>query len=258
MSKNLRVFLFMFFITLNGVCVFGQSNLEYLYFDSDNLSQTNKVSYGISNLKNQEYIFEMNMYHNNEKYEKSCNEKISSKEDTIYNKITCQIQKLGDGEYTFEGNLYEINNEEKILIGKTIDKEYVHLGESSNIKFISNEEDQTTTIIIEVKGDKPVQVINTIPKSVIELLTKENQASLIKSNYEYIIIEEDPIIAWNIEEPPATINYTINKRISAEEQKEFQIKIKDDPTFKLIKYGILVLILVILGLLFKPLLKKQK
>lgn len=256
MSKSLRVFLFMFFITLNGVCVFGQSNLEYLYLDFNSSEQTNKVSYGISNLKNQEYVFEMNMYYNNEKYEKSCNEKISSKEDTIYNKITCQIQKLGDGEYTFEGNLYEMINDEKILITKTIDKEYIYLEKSSNIKFISNEEDQTTTIIIEVNGDKPVQVINTIPKSVIELLTEENQENLIKSNYEYEIIEADPVIAWNIEEPPGTINYTINKKISTEEQKEFQIEIKDDPAFKFIKYGILVLILVILLLLFRPILKK--
>ena len=242
----------MLLFTVNA---FDENNFDYIYFHIDSQSSTNKVSYGLSYPNNEEYSFEMYIYYNGLKQEQICQIKIPTGENTQYSKITCEIQKLGEGEYTFEGFLYD---KDKALIKKTLNKEYITKDDKNNkMEFISNPDD-TTTIIITINTNQSITITNEIPKSVIESLTEENKNSIIKSNIEYEILDEDPLIAWNIEEPPATINYTINKKISVEEQKQFQLKIKNDMAFKGIKYAILAVIVIILILIFRPLYKKDK
>lgn len=140
----------------------------------------------------------------------------------------------------------------------SISKEYKDLF-SSKINFETTPNGNTLiTILVESDNDKPVDVYHTIPKEVIPQLTNDNRDELIQSNQEFVIIKEDPLIAWHVEKPPATINYTINKEISLEDRNNFSVEIKESEKFNKLKFLVYFLIITIIVLTLEPIFKKKK
>lgn len=214
--------------------------------------QTNKVSYSIKVEPDTPYNFELNYYYN-EKFVDTCSKEISINDDEMFKKVTCEIQKLGDGEYIFDANLYSSQTDFQINI---FEKAYIY---RNSVAFIHFEDlDESTKITITVDGlHEKLQVQSYIPKEVIAYLDDSNKDELIESQLEYEILESDPLIAWNVQDTPTQINYTINKKITEEQRKQFKVEITQTKGFAFAKYIIFALIIIIIGLLIKPMLKKN-
>ena len=119
-------------------------------------------------------------------------------------------------------------------------------------------EDRTEISIRVPDSDGPVDVSHRIPKSVIEELTDENREEYIESETEYAILESDPLIAWHVERPPQTINYTIKKSISEGEKENFKVEVTKSKKFNYVAYLFYLIILVIVIMVFKPVFMKSK
>jgi len=256
MIKRIILIVLIVLMSFNFVNSFNQDSFGYIGIYQDTLTNTYKVHYELKNFEDNKYFFELIVFFNGEKIDDKCAKEISIREgdSKIFQKITCSVEDMGEGEYTFDVTLFD---EDKNMLENVISKEYVFLKTQTNMKFIENGNKTTILIDIDSIDNESVTVFNRIPKSVIEILNDDNKNSLIESNIEYEILEEDPLIAWNIEEPPKTINYTVNKKITKEEQKQFSLDVKESKTFQYLKFTLFVLILLIMGLLFKPVLKKK-
>jgi len=116
--------------------------------------------------------------------------------------------------------------------------------------------DDKTEIVLNVDGvGENLQILQQIPKEVIELLSDENKADLISSDLEYVILDEDPLIAWNVEKAPAKINYTINKKISIENKQKFSVEV--DGSSSVFKSVIVILIIFIVLVRAAPVTRKK-
>lgn len=249
-------FSFLLVFILSFQIGFSQENtLKYLYFFQDDNSESNKIAYEIKitdDLKAQDKL-KVNLFFNNESKGNICLQELNSEDNTYYSKIICEVPKLGNGDYEFVAEIDGINVKESIT-----NNEYVFENNTAKTSFIDNL-DNTTTVVIDVEGNGENLVIyNKIPKEVISLITKDIKNDLIKSELNFDIIEEDPLIAWNIEKAPTKINYTINKQISNDDRKNFKVILKNDNNFMLLKYFIFLLIFVIIILIILPILKKKK
>lgn len=229
------------------------SEFKYLYFKLDKNAQTNKIAYSIETQNDKDYYFEMKFKYNNIIQEKTCEKTLEKNSEIEFKKIICEVPKLGDGKYEFIATISDENNN---LIEERKNIQNLYKNTKSEISFIENGEQ--TTIVIDIEGtDENLQVLHEIPKEVIESLTEENKNSLIKTDYEYEIIEEDPLIAWNIDRPPRKINYTINKQLTQEERDKFNVEITEKSYFNFIKYLTILLIAGILIFLLYPTIKKK-
>ena len=120
-------------------------------------------------------------------------------------------------------------------------------------------ENEHTLITIEVKKGENLIVENFIPKEVIPILTEENKEEFIQSDRSYIILEEDPLIAWSVEKAPTQINYTIKKKISKEDFNNFKVSAsKKDSSLKYVTYLAYIVIAVILFSIVKPIFNKKR
>lgn len=233
----------------------SSSNFEYLYFDIDNNSLTNKVAYEITNGDESYMYLQMNIIFNNQSIEDKCLKQLNLSKDTIFKKITCEVPKLGEGEYILNASILDVDNN---VLMTVISKEYIFKDSWATLK-IADLENNRTEIIIEVNGiDKNLLVQSYIPKSVIEYLDNTNRYDLIETKDDYMILDADPLIAWDIDRPPRTINYTVNKKITQLQKNEFKIDIVETKTFKMFRYIVFCCILVIVLLVFKPLFSNVK
>ncbi len=255
---NLKSFflIFIFLISLNGIFALGgESNFHFLNFFIDENSDTNKVSYEL--IYNGELqtgdIFKVEIYFNSELVDESCVKELSISSDILFTKFVCEVPKNGEGEYTFIGKI--IRDGEEINVDLT--KQYINSDGSSASLVLDNNYDDKTIIYIEVNSESEDLIVKSrIPKSVIENLDEDNRDELIYSELEYEILESDPLIAWSIEKAPAKINYTINKKVSNEDLENFQIEVENSAAFKGLNYILILVILLIIFLVFRPLLKK--
>ena len=119
-------------------------------------------------------------------------------------------------------------------------------------------EDRTEVSIYVPDSEELVDVSHRIPKSVIEELTYENRNEFIESERDYTILESDPLIAWHVERPPQTINYTIKKSISEDEIENFKVEVTRSKKFNYVTCLFYLIILVIVIMVFKPLFIKSK
>jgi len=236
----------------------NNKQLKYLYLHMDKNSQTNKVSYEL-NFNNQEAVdtlkFKMQTLFNGKKINKTCSKTIKQEENTIYKKITCEIPKLGNGEYTF---IAELKNNQNEIITKLTNYEYIYENSIPKIVFKEIGDDKTqVTITIEEKFENII-IQSKIPKEVIENLNKKNKDELITASQEYKIIKADPLIAWSLDRTPANVTYTINKKVTIDDQKKFKVQIKENSFLtKGLKYIMFILILIIIGFIFKPIISKK-
>ena len=249
MKKHFLLILILLLSTLSSYA--KEQPIESLYVI--NQENTFQVAFGFNYLLIEEGTnFGVNVFLEGENlFLKQCSQQFNDISG-IYGKVTCSIEKQGDGEYSFQGYL-EIEDE---IISLSV-QDYALFGTiGSSYQF--REVEGGTQIQISVEGvGENVQVLSRIPKEVIELLTPENQDSLVFSELPYEIIEADPLIAWNVGKIPTDINYTIRKNISPEDKNNFGVQIRESEDTHIFTYFIFILLLVILVFVFKPIFKKK-
>ena len=257
-------FVMLLFLFVGGV--FGAlsedaENIKFLNLNAMDSSKVNRVSYEITYLQDESIVFDkfvVDIYYDG-LFKESCEKQLKYDSTVVSEKITCEMLKYGQGEYVFVASIYSNDeifssiNSTKIV--KNLNK-YEFSSQNATLEFVDLGD--KTLVIIEVKGvGKNLEVINFIPKEVISFIDENNKDDLIVSDFEYTIIESDPLIAWTVDKAPAKINYTINKKISLEEKKKFTIDIQDESTFNKFKWVIYILILVIIALALKPAFKRD-
>lgn len=256
MNKVLRLnfvlgffFLFLIGISTQSFAVWEES-LKYVDFYKNSDMSSHKISYAIYPTKdfNGEGVFNLEVFLNGTSFSK-CSQDFELTPIEPYTKVICEVEVVDSGDLTFVANVYQDDR----LIQEVVSKEYLFLGDDIEVNYIENE--NSTTVEIYVDTNVSTKIIQEIPKSVIALVTPENRDEVLVSNLEYEIIEEDPIIAWNVENSPTKINYTINKKLTAEEKTQMKLKVEENKSFKWMIY---VAILVVLLLLFSPIFFKKK
>lgn len=255
-KKSLFLF-FMFFLTLNFVL--AENNLEYLNFNSDSNLDTYKVSYYIVySTEKQVTSFDLEIIHNGILVD-NCKKTLVYDSKLVSEKIMCDVPKKFEGEYLFIAKL--LNKEEVVETITTYEKikknnVYFFDEHNSTLEFQVNSDSTNIIITVNEKGENLV-VLNQIPKEVIENLNDENKNEMIISNFKYEILDSDPLIAWSVDKAPTKINYTITKKISLEDQKNFSIDIQNDSFYNNLKWVVYILIFLIIVLALKSSFKKS-
>ena len=250
----IKKLIWIFLLLISVLSVSAEENLYYLYFYQDTGSETNKISYEVQNKNIQSGdIFQLQIDRSTGA-EDICKKQLNFDSNAIFKKITCEVpKKYNNGNYAFISQIIrdgEVINEEINVI-------YISEDLQGGISFTDLGTSTLVTIDIKEKSETPLTVESFIPKEVIESLTEENKYTLISSDLEYKILEEDPLIAWTVDKAPTQINYTINKKVDTVNQKDFKVEIKEDNYLKNLKYIIVMLIVIILIAAFKPLYSKK-
>ena len=185
--------------------------------------------------------------------QEECRKQIITSNQSVFKKITCEFQSKGTGEYLLQGRVEsdEVKYEFNTSFYES-SKAYGHYE-------FENLEDNATLVRLSLEGNASnVKVYSRIPKEVIPLLNEENKDSLINSTFDYEIIEEDPLIAWNVEKVPEDVEYRVDKEISKEDQERFSLKIEESKTFGFMKFIVGLGIIGILILIILPTIRKNK
>ncbi|MFW6285978.1 MAG: hypothetical protein ACOC16_02540 [Nanoarchaeota archaeon] len=265
MVKFFLFILFSFLMITNVINAITEESNAQIYLKSNGFDihedlEFNKISYSLKVENNINYTFEMNYYYKDSIFTEkqvhvgTCSKEVFFDEEDYFKKIICDIEKLGNGQYIFDATLkrddsnFQLNSFEKVnLFNSQI--------ATMDFKDINNE----TKITINIQGNNSNIIVNqNIPKSVIKYLDENNKENLIESEKDYIIIKNNPIIAWKVDEVPAQINYTIKKRTNQEDKNKFEVEITNQKNFQALKYIILFLLLMLLFIIFKPAFKKKK
>lgn len=259
MKLGFRFFLILsLFFSLNSTFA-AEKNLEYLNLNTDSSLNTYKVSYYILYSEATHMNkFSLEIYHDGNLID-TCEKSLVYDSNMVSEKIMCEVPKKEGGEYFFIAKLLNdddvvttISNIEKIK-GKTI---YGFDKANSTIEFQDNEDSTTIIISVNQVGENLI-VLNSIPKEVIADLNEKNKNELIDSKFNYKIIESDPLIAWSVDKAPTKINYTINKKVSLDEQRKFTIDVENDTFFNKLKWVVYILIFLIIVLALKSSFKKS-
>lgn len=259
--KKILISVFFILLSLNLVAA-SNFNVEYLNLYLDNNSNTNKVSYYINksqDLINSNFQLSLNYSKNldsNFVIKQLCDKKLDFGDSIVFEKISCDVPKLGNGNYNFD---LKISKNGTILFENKVNQ-YLFDNIKSNTKFVDLENNKTQ-VIINVDSSNRIDdstgfiISSRIPKHVIKNLNNNNKNELITSSKKYVILKNDPLIAWNVEKIPTTINYTINKKINNEDKNKFSIEInKNSKSFLYVKYIVILIILLILIYTLKPVL----
>jgi hypothetical protein len=232
------------------------AELNFISYTQENNSISEKISYSITSFENLKPTddFKLEIYSEDQLIDDSCIKPLNFKEDTFFKKIICETKTLENSQYTFVGTIIR-NNE---IVETSITKYSIFESSKSilNYKILENE----TLISIQVESDlKNYQVEHYIPKEIIAELTAENQNELIESELPYEILDSDPIIAWNIDESPKTIEYKIKKKTNAQDLENMDISINStSKAYTYLSYILYLLIILIIGVILKPMFKKNK
>jgi hypothetical protein len=245
-------FLLLVIISLFSLSFASQhQGYEHLYFQSD--KNSTYVSFGFymdsftSNTK-----FHIQIENEQGDIQNSCVVDLPSQGGIYYWKYLCLLPTLEEGKYTII-SFIESNGE------VSQKKRFSYVKTANNAGYYTFKEvgDGTLVTIHLLKSETPSRVYSQIPKEVIELLTPENKDSLIDSPLPYIIVEEDPLIAWDFDETPDQVNYTIKQKLTQAQKEKFEIKIESKQSSPILNYGALFLIIIVLIIIFKPLFKKK-
>lgn len=259
-NKKLNYSILFIFLFLNLNIVYSTNLVQnFLYFDYNKSSSLNYIAFEIQkDIKIDQIQFNLETYYNENKTNISCQKNISFEQDDFSKKIVCGISNLGEGKYTF---ISTISNNSTI-INKLKNIKYANSNFNLDLKFKTFE--NKTQILIQIQNKSQLNSNNEykvqtyIPKEVIYNLNDSNKDKLITSKNRYIIINNDPLIAWNLNEVPTNITYTINKKISKEDMDKFNLNItSENSKFKYMNYIIISLILLIILLILKPLINQK-
>jgi hypothetical protein len=252
--------LFILLLILFFPTIYAQ-DMNFINFYIDETSkESNKVSYEIlSNETFGEFKFSLELFINGVKIEDfSCEKIFEIDSSTIFKKITCPVSKSYDfGDYYFLAYLEDFEGNNEMLENR------IFLYKEGLLDLNFNYSDEKTFININLKdlnfdNSKNLILDLFIPKEVIDKLTAENRDDLIISSKEYFILDEDPLIAWNIDQSDEEINLAINKKINVSEENNFKISISENADYRYLRYIVIFLIIVIIIMIFYPNFKKNK
>lgn len=247
--------IFVLFLSLNMVFASSQDGFKFLNFNTNPELEKFLLSYEINYLGEfeEEDFFKIDFYFNG-KFEKTiCYEPLNYEFDLIFLKKTCEVEKLGPGEYQFLAYVLR----DGIVYKYLYNNHFISDNGLVELSFEDLENGTLVNIFVDSQLDE-VTLYHDIPKSVIERLTYENRESLIDTEFDYVIIKENPLIAWNIQSPPKNVSYKLNKQLTEEEKLNFRVDMEETPQFLFFKYFVMLLFVLVLILIFRPLIKKKK
>jgi hypothetical protein len=248
--------LLLYIILLITFTNLAYAQVDFISHTTDINSTKDKLSYSITNFEDLKIddTFTLEIYNDAKLIDDSCVKKLDFTPDTFFKKIICESDKLLDGEYTFVGLIMR----EDIQISKSITKFTTEKLSKSTINYEIFENETIITIQVESELET-YQVEHYIPKEIIAKLTLENQHNLIESELEFEILDSDPIIAWNIDESPKTIQYKIKKTSNSQDLSNLNVKINSSSqAYTYLSYVLYILIFLIIGIILKPIFNSKK
>lgn len=255
---KLRYFLLLLFFVPSSIFAFEDVDLSFEILGVEDLDDFYEVSYVLDyrgNLSDGDFLRGILIYDNLKSV--ICQKSISLDDSLLFEKGSCQFEKLGVGDYDL---IFELSRDENLLLEKKIEyqaEEVVFGSEFGSYGFYNRGESLDVILDVEVQGEN-LKILSVIPKEALELVTEENKYDVISSQIDFEIVEEDPIIAWNVERAPVTINYTINKKVDSNTYENFSTQIEENKVFGFVKLFVGVLFVLILILIFFPGIYKKK
>lgn len=254
MYKKITCFITFLMLLFLSLSYASNEGFEFISFEKPQNSNSFKLNYGLSYLGEYEEndYFKVDFYFNNSYDSVLCSKTLNLDEDMIFSRKTCDVEDMGSGTYQFIGYVLR----DGLVYKKHISTHYLNKDSNSNIEFIDYENQTQVNIYVDSNLEK-VTLYHDIPKEVIPRLTYENMGQYITSSMEFEIIEENPLIAWNLEAPPKNVSYKLNKKLSDEEKLKFKVNIEETKSFLFFKFLTSALILILVILIFRPILENQ-
>ncbi len=126
----------------------------------------------------------------------------------------------------------------------------------SNLIFRVTPQGTQITIHLPENLEERDLIYHDIPLSAIGKITEDNKGSKIQSDKEFLIIQENPIIAWEVSSKEEKIEYTLlNTTLDDEQKAQFATyKKEQDSISTIIIFSIVVLLIII----FAPFILKSR
>lgn len=193
---------------------------------------------------------------NNETLANNCRHSIIFNDDNSYQKkVYCPIP------YQSENGVYTVYS--KIVRGDSTLVElepftffYDSNTTFSNLVFRVTPQGTQITIHLPENLEEGDLIYHDIPLSAVGEITDENMATKIQSDREFIIVQENPIIAWEVSSKEEKIEYTLlNTTLDEEQKAQFATyKKEQDSISTIIIFSIVVLLIII----FAPFILKSR
>lgn len=235
---------------------FDDEGLRFLSFFDEGEGNGFEVSYEVAG---EDFymlgdLFELDFMYEGKLFENVCVRDLNFDEGVVFTKIVCDVDDLGDGRYVFFAKILR----EGEVLAEDVNQNFL-FGEIVAVLSFEVLDNDYTFVKIDVVGEGENLVVeNRIPKDVISFIDENNKAEYIVSDFEYEILESDPLIAWNVEKAPVSINYTIKTKVMKAAEKSFEIGIVESRGFGLLEVFLFASILFFVGLIFWPFFCKDR
>lgn len=200
---------------------------------------------------------QINYLFNNRSIESICSHQISfSGESSIQKRVYCPIPVQDiSGIYTARISL----NRDSEQMGEEEIK-FFYNSPSSDVTHqfrLTPQGTEVTINILNIGVEEPFDLYHSIPKSVISRLNYQNKDEFIISDLDFEIIQENPIISWQVSSREERIQYVlVDRELSEEEMVQFaSYSVPKESGLNLI---ILFSILILLLIIFVPFFTKKK
>lgn len=191
---------------------------------------------------------QINYRFNEQEISQICSHEISfANENSIQKRIYCPVPvQLVSGLYQAE--ILILRDSQK-LISQNISFFYNSPNSLATHHFRLVPEGTEVTINIQnIDNQELFELYHSIPNTVIPRLTYENRDNLILSENDFIIIQENPIVSWQVTSREERIQYIIlDKELSEEEKVQFASYTipKESGLNLILLFSILILLLII-------------
>ena len=262
---NCKFKLFQVLIIISTMIISSQTiSASYSFEENVYISSILKDEYGtptrigvviLNEDESLEFDLEFSYKYNNEILNRKCSHNIIFEDNLKYQKkVYCDIPKQEEnGMYTAIIKLSNpTSNEELYMINET----FFYDSKESYALLSFQENDRGTQVTIDLSNENisdDTTIYHDIPREVINSITPENKDLVIDSDKEFKIIEQNPIISWNVDSRDERIEYIIlNKSVDESLKKQFQTyPSENDSITTVVIFSIVVLLIII----FLPLLK---
>lgn len=206
---------------------------------------------------NQDFRLEFSYKFNDETLENKCVHEVVFEDDLRYQKkIYCGIPTRENNGY-YEVTISVISQENETL--HQIREEFFYNSKNSFGLMSFLEYELGTQITIDLSKENITQnttIYHDIPSTVLESINSQNKNSLISSEKEFQVIEENPIISWSVSSGEEEIQYTLlNRTVENVEKQEFKTyPAQDRSVSTVIIFSIIVLLIII----FLPLFRRKQ
>lgn len=242
-------------------------NANYSY--EDNIYVSNVLSDGegtplrlgvviLNQNQSQEFDLEFSYVFNGEELNNKCTHGVIFEDELRYQKkVYCDIPtQETNGMYTAQIKIF--NNSQSSAIYE-LNETFFYNSKNSYGVTSFEEIDRGTQITIDLNNENITEettIYHDIPRQVLNNINPQNKDSLIESNKEFEIIEQNPIISWKVDSRDTSIEYVLlNKSVNNTYKNEFNTyPVEDRSITAVVLFSIVVLLIII----FLPLLKKRK